>query len=149
MKVKLTDSAQVNPKNTLFSHSANASSHPAAFSSALKDTEIQRRTEACDNILKQIDVLGEQLKKGPTPEDVRKYRSLITEFVKEASDQSYDLHQESHWDHDGNRKNFVVIRQINQSVEELLDAVMNQEKKQIDIVARLTEIRGLLLDLYL
>ncbi len=62
--------------------------------------------------------------------------------------QSYELHDEMHWDRSGNRKNFVLVKKINQSVEEMIDLVMNKEKKQIDLVARLDEIRGLLVDLY-
>jgi uncharacterized protein YaaR (DUF327 family) len=147
MKVKATESSQVNPK--LLSRSSTAGSHQASFSDTLRESAIQRRNEACDNILQQLDVLGERLKNGPNPADVKKYRDLIGEFVKEASGQSYDIHEEAHWDREGNRKNYVLVRQINQSVEELLDAVMNQEKKQIDVVAKLTEIRGLLVDLYL
>ena len=147
MKVKGTESSQVNPK--LLSRSSSTSSHQASFSDTFRDTEVKRRNEACENILQQIDALGERLKKGPNPAEVKKYRALIGEFVKEASGQSYDLHEETHWDREGNRKNLVLVRQINQSVEELLDGVMNQEKKQIDIVAKLTEIRGLLVDLYL
>ncbi len=147
MKVKGTESSQVNPK--LLSRSSNAGSHQASFSDTFRNADIKRRNEACDNIMQQLDALGERLKNGPAPADVKKYRALIGEFVKEASGESYDIHEEAHWDREGNRKNFVLVRQINRSVEELLDAVMSQEKKQIDIVAKLTEIRGMLVDLYL
>ena len=147
MKVKASESSQVNPK--LLSRSSSSSAHQASFSDTMRESSVKRRNEACDTILEQIDALGERLKNGPTPSDVKKYRSLIGEFVKEASDQSYDVYEESHWDREGNRKNLVLVRQINQSVEEFLDSVMHQEKKQIDVVARLTEIRGLLVDLYL
>jgi uncharacterized protein len=149
MKVKAAEANQVNSKSQLFNRPAGVTTYQSSFIDALKDSDVKRRNEACDNILQQLDALGEKLKKGPTPADVKKYRSLIGEFVKEASGQSYDLHEESHWDREGNRKNFVLVKQINRSVEELLDAVMNQEKKQINTVAKLTEIRGLLVDLYL
>ncbi|HBF39806.1 MAG TPA: hypothetical protein DDW50_21150 [Firmicutes bacterium] len=147
MKVKAAESSQVNPK--LLSRLSSTGSHQASFSDTLRSSDVKRRSEACETILQELDVLGERLKKGPNPSDVKKYRSLIGDFMREASGQSYDIHEESHWDREGNRKNFVLVRKINQSVEELLDAVMNQEKKQIDVVAKLTEIRGLLVDFYL
>jgi Uncharacterized protein conserved in bacteria len=149
MKVKAAEANQINSNSQLFSRSAGTGAHQSSFVDALKESDIKRRNEACEAILQQIDVLSEELKKGPTPADVKKYRSLIGEFVKEASNQSFDLHEETHWDREGNRKNYVLIKQINQTVEELLDAVMSKEKKQINIVARLMEIRGLLVDLYL
>lgn len=149
MKVKAADANQVNSNNQLFNRSSGINLRQSSFADALKDSDVRRRNTACENILQQIDALSEELKKGPTPADVKKYRSLIAEFVKEASSEAYDLHEESHWDREGNRKNFMLVKQINKSVEELLDTLMDQEKKQINIVAKLTEIRGLLVDLYL
>jgi uncharacterized protein YaaR (DUF327 family) len=148
MKVKAVDSNQVS-SNQIINRPSGVNLRQSSFADALKESDVKRRNTVCENILQQIDALSEELKKGPAPADVKKYRSLIADFVKEASSESYDLHEESHWDREGNRKNFVLVKQINQSVEELLDTLMSQEKNQINIVAKMTEIRGLLVDLYL
>jgi uncharacterized protein YaaR (DUF327 family) len=148
MKVKASE-AQVNSNSQLLNRPPNVNVRQSSFSDALRDSDARRRNTVCENILQQIDAVSERLKKGPTPADVKRYRSLIAEFVKEASGESYDIHEETHWDHEGNRKNFLLVKQINRSVEELLNTVMDQEKKQIDVVAKLTEIRGMLVDLYL
>ena len=148
MKVKPSDANAVNQKSQLFSHSNVANPHQSAFVDSLKDSDAQRRKQVCDNILQQIDRVSEELKKKPSPDGVKRYRRLISDFVKEALDQSYEIHEERHWDRDGNRKNLVLVKQINHAVEELMDSVMSQEKKQIDLVARLDEIRGMLVDLY-
>ena len=63
--------------------------------------------------------------------------------------QTYELNEENHWDRSGNRKSYLTVRKINQALEDLTDEVLNREKKQIDLVAKLDEIRGMLLDLYL
>ena len=149
MKVKSSDPNPVNSKNQWVGRPAGTNPHQSSFVNALKDSDTQRHYEACENILQQIDALSEELKKAPTPSGVKKYRELISGFVKEALSQSCELHEEMHWDRDGNRKNFVLVKQINSSVQELMDTVMTQEKKQIDLVAKLAEIRGMLVDLYL
>jgi uncharacterized protein YaaR (DUF327 family) len=149
MKVKSSDSNLVNTKSPMLNRSTGTSPRQSAFIDALKDSDTEHRNEACENILQQIDILSEELKKAPTPEGIKKYKGLISDFVKEALNQSYEIHEDLHWDRDGNRKNLVLVKQINRSVEELMDSVMNQEKKQIDLVARLDEIRGMLVDLYL
>lgn len=149
MKVKLSDLNLVSTKSQTQNRSTGTSLHSSLFVDALKDSDTERRNEACENILQQIDALSEELKKAPTPKGVKKYRALIAEFVKEASSQTYEVSAEQHWDLNGRRKNLVLVKQINHSVQELIDSVLNQEKKQINLVARLTEIRGLLLDLYL
>ncbi|MGE5582951.1 MAG: YaaR family protein [Bacillota bacterium] len=148
MKVKGSEASTVNSKNGLFPRSSWLTPRQASFAETLKDTEIEKKRQACESILKEIDALSEELKKGATPKGVKKYRSLITAFVKEAMSQSYELQDELHWDREGNRKNLLLVKKINQSVEELMDKVINQEKKQIDLVAKLDEIRGMLIDLY-
>jgi uncharacterized protein YaaR (DUF327 family) len=119
-----------------------------SFSEALQDSDSKRRHEVCANLLQQIDTQSEELKKGATPAAIKRYRKLVQTFMKEALGQSYSLNQESHWDRSGNRKIMVTVKRINQSLEELTDALLSKEKKQIDLVARLDEIRGLLIDLY-
>jgi uncharacterized protein len=149
MKVKSSDSNPVNSNSQLTNRSAGTSPRQSSFVDALQDSDTQHRNEACENILQQIDTVSEELKKAPTPAGMKRYRGLISDFVKEAMNQSYEVNENLHWDRQGNRKNFVLVKQINRSVEDLMDSVMNQEKKRIDLVAKLGEIRGLLVDLYL
>ena len=124
-------------------------SRQAAFINTLKDSEADQRHQACANLLEQIDAQSSILKNSATPQGIKRYRQLVAAFMKEALGDSYQLTQECHWDRSGNRKTFVTVKRINQDLEELVDSVVNQEKKQIDRVAKLDEIRGLLLDLYL
>jgi uncharacterized protein YaaR (DUF327 family) len=119
-----------------------------AFSEALKDSDSARRREICTNLLQQIDAQSAELKKAPTPTGIKRYRKLVQAFMKETLNQSYTLNQRTHWDRSGNRKVFVTVKKLNESLEALADEVLNKEKNQIDLVAKLDEIRGLLIDLY-
>ena len=119
------------------------------FAQALKDSEREDRRRICDELLGKIDKVSAELKDHPTPAGFKRYRGLITSFMKEALSQSYTVHDESYWDRDGNRKSLVAVQQINQALEEMMDQVMQKEKGQIDLAARFDQIRGWLLDLYL
>lgn len=149
MEVKPTGSQQINTgNNDTFARASSVNAKQPAFMDTLKDTDSESRRQACDQILRQIDSLSEELKKAPTPSGVKKYRRLVASFIKEAMSQTYELNEETHWDRSGNRKSYITVRNINKALEELTDEVMNREKKQINLVARLDEIRGMLLDLY-
>lgn len=115
----------------------------------MRDSDADQRRQACANLLEQIDAQSAILKKAATPQGIKRYRQLVAAFMKEALGDSYQLYQESHWDRSGNRKTFVTVKRINQALEELVDSVIHQQKEQIDRIAKLDEIRGLLLDLYL
>jgi uncharacterized protein YaaR (DUF327 family) len=120
----------------------------ANFSEALKDSDSLRRQEICTNLLQQIDEQSAELKKSPTPAGVKRYRKLVRAFMKETLDQSYTLDQQTHWDRSGNRKVFITVKKLNESLEALADEVLHKEKDQINLVAKLDEIRGLLVDLF-
>jgi len=150
MEVKPTGSKQINTgNNDTFVRTSSANGKQSAFMDTLKDTDSENRRQACDQILHQINSMSEELKKAPTPSGIKKYRRLVASFIKEAMSQTYQLNEETHWDRSGNRKSLVTVKNINKALEELTDEVMNREKKQIDLVAKLDEIRGMLLDLYL
>lgn len=149
MEVKPTGSKQLGSGNTeALGRISTVNAKQSAFVETLKESDNDRRRQACDQILSQIDSLSADLKKAPTPSGIKKYRRLVASFIREAMDQSYELNEETHWDRSGNRKSYITVRNINKALEELTDEVMNREKKQIDLVAKLDEIRGMLLDLY-
>lgn len=150
MEVKPTGSKQVGAgSNEALARVPGINSKGTAFSDTLRETDNDRRRQACDELLRQIDSVSESIKKAPTPSGIKKYRRLVASFIREATNQTYELNEETHWDQSGNRKSYLIVRNINQALEELTDEVMQREKKQIDLVAKLDEIRGMLLDLYL
>lgn len=150
MEIKSTGSGKLNQPTELPVRTTGAASgaRETAFAEAIKDSDAKRRHEICNNLLLQIDELSAELKKAPTPSGVKRYRKLVQAFMKETLDQAYTINQRSHWDRSGNRKVFTTVKKINESLEALADEILKKEKAQIDLVAKLDEIRGLLLDLY-
>lgn len=146
MKIKPVDSTVVNSSKLLTSRGAD-SMHPN-FETALKDSVNEQKKQVCSDLLQKIDAQSRELRKRPTPEGVKRYAELVQAFMKEAIGQAYSLEEETLWDRSGNRRNFVIVKRINTSLEELIDSVVSQEKGQLDLLGKLDEIRGLLVDLY-
>jgi len=146
VKIKPVDSTIIG--GSKLSTSRGADSMAGSFEMALKDSVNEQKTQICSELLQKIDVQSRELKKRPTPEGIKRYVELVRSFMKEAIGQAYSLEEETLWDRFGNRKNFVIVKRINASLEELIDSVVSQEKNQLDLVGKLDEIRGLLIDLY-
>lgn len=119
-----------------------------AFEAALKHSAAETRKQLCTAILAKIDQQSAALKKSLTVAGVKQYRELVGEFMKEALRDSYQLTGESKWDRMGNRKEYVIVKKVNESLEELMAALADQAKEQLDLIAKLDEIRGMLVDLY-
>jgi uncharacterized protein YaaR (DUF327 family) len=118
------------------------------FEVTLKNTAATNRRQLCEALLDKIDAQGAALKKSPSLEGIKHYRQLAREFMNEAIHHSYQVEADSKWDYSGNRKEYVIVKKVNQFLEELTDTFVSQEKPQIDLIAKLDEIRGLLVDMY-
>jgi uncharacterized protein YaaR (DUF327 family) len=130
-------------------NSARVTDPRQSFGNILKGSVADQQKQVCSQLMEQIDLQSQELKKSFTPEGIRQYIKLVQFFMKETMKETYAIDEDTHWDASGNRKNFIIVKKVNQALEDLMDSVVNQEKPRIDLVAKLDEIRGLLLDLYI
>jgi Uncharacterized protein conserved in bacteria len=98
-----------------------------------------------DNIIRQ----GEKLNKKVDVRDFRDYKKLISEFLDTALGKSLKFSKKSLLDRKGRHKVYALIKKINSEVDQLARDVMSGEKENIDILRRMDDIRGLILDLLL
>ncbi|NLW59452.1 MAG: YaaR family protein [Firmicutes bacterium] len=101
-----------------------------------------------DQLLSRVDETGKRLLNEPSMATLRSYRAAVRDFLKKAIGGSYEMKEESRWDRRGNRRVFCVVQKINQTLEELTTEVLTKNADTIALLAKIDEIRGLLIDLY-
>ena len=112
------------------------------------ETAGEQEAASWDQLLSRVDEAGKKLLNEPSMATLRSYRAAVRDFLKEAISGSYQMKGESRWDRRGNRRVFCVVEKINQALEELTTAVLEKNAKTITLMAKIDEIRGLLIDLY-
>ena len=117
------------------------------FNQILK-TAGEHPTAGWDQLLTQVDEAAKKLLTQPSMETLRSYRAAVRDFLKEAISGSYRMKGESRWDRRGNRRMFCVVQKVNQALEELTSTVLQKNAQPIEVMAKMDEIRGLLVDLY-
>ncbi|MGD8400654.1 MAG: YaaR family protein [Bacillota bacterium] len=149
MKVIPTDQTFVHSEQLKQSgRSPEVNRDRSEFEVTLKNTAAENRKQLCETLLDKIDAAGAALQKSPSVAGIKHYRQLVREFMEEALHHSYQVETDSKWDYSGNRKEYVIVKNVNRILEELTDTLVDQEKSQIDLIAKLDEIRGMLLDLF-
>ncbi len=118
-----------------------------SFAEKIHEQEVAKRQEVCGELLKKIDSQSEFLKKGLTPSGLKRYRELVSAFMKEAITKSYLVEEATHYNRYGWAKNDLLVKKINQNLDEIMEQLVRREQSTIELVARLDEIRGWLLDL--
>jgi len=116
------------------------------FYDELKFAETQKLNLEFDNLIDEITKQGEKFSKNPTMENLQLYKSIIKEFLQYVTDRMFQVEH-----YTGGRmkqKIYTVARIVDQKLGELTEAVLSQQAHNIDLLATLDEIRGLLIDLY-
>lgn len=112
--------------------------------SQIEAGELQDKlTEMIQNITKQ----GQKIAEHMDIRDLKVYRSMISNFLNEVVANSHQFSRENFLDRRGRHRVYGVIRQVNDKLDELAKELISSEKNQVDILDRIGEIQGLVLDI--
>lgn len=98
-------------------------------------------------MMEKISDQGERIANHMDVRDVRLYRSLVSEFMNEIVSNSHKFSRENFLDKRGRHRVYGIVRLVNQKIDELAKELLKSEKNHLDILERVGEIQGLLLDI--
>lgn len=130
------------------------SEQKAATNTSLKFNELVQKQDQkmqmgqLQNLLKDIESAGERLSRSRTFKDLSKYKTLVKKFVKEAVDFGMDLKQSHSWNQYGQGRSLKIVETIDEKLVELTEGVLEKEGQSIDLLGKIGEIKGLLINLY-
>ena len=100
-----------------------------------------------DSMMKEITQQGKKLGKHMDIRDMKHYRALIKEFLNEVVNRSHKFSRENFLDRRGRHRVYGMIKRVDAALDELAGELLKDEKDAIEILNRVDEIRGLLLDI--
>ena len=118
------------------------------FSVDLSKESDQQVRAHLEELLGKIQQQGKRLGQTPTFSELRSYRELVKKFMSEAVGQMYDVESGTGWDRRGRQKAYTLVRKVDETLESLTEDVRNGQEKQLDILAKMDSIRGMLVDMY-
>ncbi|MCL2244537.1 MAG: YaaR family protein [Treponema sp.] len=117
--------------------------------------------ETVDYLMDEVRDAGDILKDRPLPEEIMRYKQAVRNFINYIVKNCYSLEQDegirnklkpgfkgrrNSPDAD-NKKGYTKIQIIDKKLEDLAAMLMSSQMRQMELVSRLEEIRGLLIDL--
>ena len=103
--------------------------------------------EKLSGLMDQINEQGDKIAKHMDINDMKKYRSLVKEFMNEVVNRSHEFSRENFLDRKGRHRVYGMIRQVDDNLDSLAQELVKDEKDHIAILGHIDEIRGLLLDI--
>ena len=110
--------------------------------------EEQDLQNALMQMMEEITRQGDKLAKHREIKDMRRYRALIKDFMKEIVNRSHAFSRENFLDRKGRHRVYGIIRLIDQNLDELAQELVKDEQDNLAILSKIGEIRGLLLDIF-
>ena len=148
MRIKRADSDTPRPVRDTASWTSGINMKDSAFFESLQEYGSEERREGLENLLTLIDEAAKKLLSERNLGNLRLYREMVQRFMAEAVSGSYRVKEEQRWDFRGNRRAMCLIERVNRELEELAAMILKKQGDAIEIMAKMDEIRGLLVDLY-
>jgi len=104
--------------------------------------------ERLGQLMEKIDDQGKTLSESRTVDELRKYKQLVKEFMDDAVKLGLSLEERKGFNRRGRTKVYKIVREIDRKLLDLTDAVIKEQKKGLDILNMVGEIRGLLVNIY-
>ena len=115
------------------------------LSSSIAEKELQEKLGA---LMSEITEQGKKISKRKDIRDMKRYRSLIKEFMNEIVNRSHEFSRENFLDKRGRHRIYGIVRLVDEKLDALAGELMQEEADNMKVLAQIGEIRGLLLDLF-
>lgn len=129
--------------------SENAAQTDGSFkfmlASHIEEHDLQVRLSS---MMQEITRQGDRISKKMDVRDMKKYRALIKEFMNEVVSRSHKFSRENFLDRKGRHRVYGIIRQVDDTLDELARELVKDEKDHIAVLNKIDEIRGLILDIF-
>lgn len=145
MEIKVNQVNQTTSVEQLQNTQPTDGSFKFTLASHIEEAELQTRLQ---NLMEAIVMEGDKLAKKRDVKDMRHYRGLVKDFLNEVVTRSHSFSRENFLDRRGRHRVYGIIRLVDENMDRLAQELMKDEKDNLEILNRIDEIRGLLLDIF-
>ena len=103
--------------------------------------------ETIQKLLDDIHSAGDDLKNHPLPAEILKYKGAVKNFLRFVVKNSYDIEKQYIGVGLRKRKEKTLVQVIDKKLDQLAANILAGQASQLEILARLEEITGILIDL--
>ncbi|MBU1075715.1 MAG: YaaR family protein [Spirochaetes bacterium] len=118
------------------------------YDKLLEVSEVEDINLELDKLIEQIDKVGKKFANDTNLENLKEYKSLIKAFLETVINKMFKVKEKYGHRSWVKQKVFIIVEKINERLERLTNFILEKENQNINLLATLDEIRGLLVDLY-
>lgn len=119
-----------------------------AFQDVFRQANMKLTTAEMDRLMRSIDEMGKLLMKQMNWRNLQDYKERVRRFLEQVVKHGFSAKEQQGFDRRGRMRLYKIISQIDDLMAELAEKVMADEKDQLEVLAKIGDIRGLLVNLY-
>jgi len=117
------------------------------FSGVLSQTQKIHRIEL-QAFIGRLETQGKKLAHSLSIRDLKDFRDMVKSFLRSTFGQSRKMQEDTSWHYQGRPKVMARIGKIDLALDELGKQLLEQQAKPLEVLTRIDEIRGLIVDLF-
>ncbi|MDR2517169.1 MAG: DUF327 family protein [Spirochaetaceae bacterium] len=102
---------------------------------------------ALNELLDAVHSTGDELKNHPLPDNIKRYKQAVRNFLHYVVENGYTVEEQTSRAGLLKRKKYTLVQVADRKLEELAVAILAGQAGQLDILARVEEINGLLVNM--
>ncbi len=129
-------------------HKKQVPTGSVTFTEVIAKQRDEKAYERLHQLMVKIEDQGKTLSESRTIDDLRKYKQLVKEFMEDAVQFGLSLEERRGFNRRGRTKIYKIVQEVDRKLLDLTDAVLKKEKKGLEILDMVGEIKGLLVNIY-
>lgn len=101
--------------------------------------------ETLETLMLDVDQAASKLLADPDEAHLTQYTQAVRNFLRKAQGQAFAVSKQF----DRHNRLYMLVREVDSQLAQLTDQVLNSQGRALEMAARIQEIRGILLDMYI
>jgi len=123
---------------------------PAAstpFADVMREQEERRTQEELKRKIEEIKAQGERLARSMTVRELKLYRQMVKDFLDLTLRRGIGLKETRGWDRRGRGRRYKLLQEVDAILVQLGEELLQTEEGRLELLRKVGEIRGLLINL--
>ncbi|TJY38594.1 DUF327 family protein [Cohnella pontilimi] len=117
-----------------------------SFSDMMQQQEEERTQEELQRKLEDIRQQGDRLSRSMTVRELKLYRHMVKGFLEDTVRRGIGLKETKGWDRRGRGKRYKLLEEVDELLLGMGEELLQTEAGRLDLLQKVGEIRGLLIN---
>jgi uncharacterized protein YaaR (DUF327 family) len=118
-----------------------------SFSDVMQQQEERASREQLQKMIEEINQQAERLKRSMTVRELRLYKMMVKRFLEETVRKGIAIKNTRGWDRRGRSRRYRLIEEIDRHLLDMADELLESEQGRMELLEKVGEIKGLLINL--